>query len=139
GATTSSIVKDFTQGSVTNTTSPSDLAIEGDGFFVLEGAEGDVYSRNGNFTLNSQNMLVNTQGLRVQGYDVDEDFNLITTQLTSLEIPLGDLNVAQQTRNIEMTGALLSIGLPGTRAAVHLSDTLYDFVTGLTATGATTL
>ncbi|MAT16737.1 MAG: flagellar biosynthesis protein FlgE [Planctomyces sp.] len=139
GATTSSIVKDFTQGSVTNSSSPSDLAIEGDGFFVLDGADGDVYSRNGNFTLNSQNILVNAQGLRVQGYGVDEDFNLITTQLTSLEIPLGDLNVAQQTRNIEMSGALLSTGAPGTRAAVHLSDTLYDFSTGLVATGATTL
>ena len=42
GATTSAIVKDFSQGSVTNSTSPSDLAIQGDGFFVMEGISQSV-------------------------------------------------------------------------------------------------
>ncbi|MEZ6046918.1 MAG: flagellar hook-basal body complex protein [Planctomycetaceae bacterium] len=139
GATTSAIVRDFTQGSVTNSTSPSDLAIEGDGFFILEGSDGDVYSRNGNFTLNSQNILVNAQGLRVQGYGVDEDFNLITTQLTSLEIPLGDLNVAQQTRNIEMSGALLPTGELSTDGTILNSIQLQDGTGPSTAVAGTFL
>ncbi|MCA9040974.1 MAG: flagellar hook-basal body complex protein [Planctomycetaceae bacterium] len=138
GATTSAIVRDFTQGSVTNSTSPSDLAIEGDGFFVLEGSDGDVYSRNGNFTLNSDNILVNAQGLRVQGYGVDDDFNLITTQLTSIEIPLGDLNVAQQTQNISMSGALLSTGSAGTQGSIITSEALFESGVGV-ASGTTTL
>jgi flagellar hook protein FlgE len=65
GATSAAISKDFTQGSITNSTSPSDLAIQGDGFFVLAGAEGSVYSRNGNFSLNSTSLLTNAQGLKV--------------------------------------------------------------------------
>ncbi|QDU79121.1 Flagellar hook protein FlgE [Polystyrenella longa] len=139
GATTSTIVRDFTQGSVTNSTSPSDLAIEGDGFFVLEGADGNVFSRNGNFTLNSENLLVNAQGLKIQGYGVDDDFNLIKTQLSDIEIPLGDLNVAQQTQSIEVSGALLPTGTVGSQGSIISTDTLYDATTGLVATGATTL
>src|SRR5262245_52827501 len=61
GAATAAIRKDFTQGSITNSTSPSDLAIQGDGFFILTGSEGDVYSRSGNFSLNSDSKLVNDQ------------------------------------------------------------------------------
>jgi len=138
GATTSAIVKDFSQGSVTNSTSPSDLAIQGDGFFVMDGADGDVYTRNGNFTLNSENLLVNAQGLRVQGYGVDGDFNLVTTQLSDIEIPLGDLNVAQQTRNVEISGALLPTGDPGTQGAIFTSSALTDGG-GPAATAATLL
>ena len=126
GATTASINKDFTQGSITNSTSPSDLAIQGDGLFVLDGADGQVYSRNGNFSLNSNSLLTNTSGLRVQGYGVDSDFNLVTTQLTDVKIPLGELNVAQQTKNISITGALLPTGTLGTQGTRYLSDTLTD-------------
>jgi len=79
GATTAAIAKDFSQGSITNSTSPSDLAIQGDGVFVLEGPQGDVYAQNGNFSLNSNSLLVNPDGLRVQGFGVDQDFKIITT------------------------------------------------------------
>ena len=58
GSTTAAIRRDFSQGAITTSTSPSDLAIEGEGFFVLSGSEGQVYSRNGNFTLNNQSQLV---------------------------------------------------------------------------------
>ncbi len=137
GATVSAISKDFTQGSITNSTSPSDMAIQGDGFFIMEGSEGDVYTRNGNFTLNSNSVLVNAQGLRVQGYGVDSDFNLITTQLVDINIPLGDLNVAQQTSNVAISGALLPTGALGTQGSLLLSDPLGNG--GGAATAATLL
>ena len=124
GATVSAISKDFTQGSITNSTSPSDLAIQGDGFFIMDGAEGNVYTRNGNFSLNSDSKLVNAQGLKVQGYGVDDNFELVKTQLADIEIPLGDLNVAQQTENIAMAGALLPTGDLGTQGSQLLSEAL---------------
>ena len=126
GATSAAIRKDFTQGSVTNSTSPSDLAIQGDGFFVLEASEGNVYSRNGNFTLNSNSVLVSASGAQVQGYAVDDDFNLITTQLSDVTIPLGNLNVAQQTSNISLNGALLPTGDLGTQGTRYLTEQLVD-------------
>ncbi|MBA3313084.1 MAG: flagellar hook-basal body complex protein [Planctomycetota bacterium] len=125
GATVSAIQKDFTQGSVSNSTSPSDLAIQGDGLFILGGTAGNVYARNGNFTLNSQNLLVNAQGLRVQGYGVTDSFELVTTGLTDLRIPLGELSVAERTQNIVMSGALMPTGERGTQGSQHLSEVLY--------------
>src|SRR5688572_18694167 len=58
GGIAAAIQKDFSQGSLTNSTSPSDFAIQGEGFFILSGTQGDFYTRNGNFLLNSNNQLV---------------------------------------------------------------------------------
>lgn len=126
GALSASIRKDFTQGSVTNSTSPSDLAIQGEGFFILDSPDGQVYSRNGNFELNSQSLLTNQSGFKVQGYGVDEDFNLVTTTLTDITVPLGDLNVAQATKNVEIGGALLPTGILGTLGSVMATPALTD-------------
>jgi flagellar hook protein FlgE len=140
GAMVSAIQKDFTQGSVSNSTSPSDLAIQGDGMFVLAGTQGNVFSRNGNFSLNSGNVLVNAQGLRVQGYGVNDTFDLVTTGLTDLTIPLGELNVAEQTRNVVMTGALMPTGEKATQGSQQLSDTLFsDAALTTPATAATAI
>lgn len=102
GATTSAISKDFTQGSLSNSTSASDLAIQGEGFFVMDGSSGRTYTRNGNFLRSSDSYLVNDQGQFVQGYGIDNEFNIVTTQLSPLRIPLGELNVAQRTSQITM-------------------------------------
>lgn len=126
GATTAAIVKDFSPGSITNSKNPSDLAIQGDGFFILNGRDGNVYTRAGNFNLNSEDVLTAANGLRVQGYGVDQDFNLITTQLTDISIPVGDLVVAQQTRNIEMSGALFSAGDIATQGTVLVSNDVFS-------------
>lgn len=108
GASVSAISKDFSQGAVTNTTSPSDLAIQGDGFFVVKNGNADVFTRAGEFTLNASNQLVDPVGQRVQGYGVDEDFNIIRTGLDDLEIPLGSLlDSASQTTEVVLGGALL--------------------------------
>lgn len=140
GALSASIRKDFTQGSVTNSTSPADLAIQGEGFFILDSPDGQVYSRNGNFELNSQSLLTNQSGFKVQGYGVDEDFNLVTTTLTDIEVPLGDLNVAQATKNVEIGGALLPTGTLGTLGTVLASPALTDAGNANAAiTGATLL
>ena len=130
GATTAAISKDFTQGSVTASTSPSDLAIQGDGFFVLDGPTGRVYSRSGNFHLNSQDLLTNPQGLLIQGYTVDDDFNLITTELSNINIPLGDLNVAQQTQDVTIGGALLPTGEVAVGGSVLTSSPLTNTAGG---------
>ncbi len=140
GASVSVISRDFTQGSISNSTSPSDLAIQGSGFFVLNGSNGIVYSRNGNFSLNSQAALVNDQGMFVQGYGVDSDFQLVTTQLSELHVPLGDLHVAQQTSNMALSGALLPTGVLGDRGTIAASEVLRDINNALApVTGATLL
>ena len=132
GATSAAILTDFSQGSVTSSTSPSDLAIQGDGFFIVNGSNGNLYTRAGNFNLSSEDSLVTPEGLRVQGYGVDEDFNLVTTQLADINIPLGDLVVAQQTRNVHIGGAMLSTGDLATQSSILRS------VDSLTAAASST-
>jgi flagellar hook protein FlgE len=139
GASVSVISKDFTQGSVTNSSSPSDLAIQGNGFFILNGPNGRVYSRNGNFSLNSNSNLVNDQGMFVQGYGVDRDFNLVKTQLVPLNIPIGNLNIAQQTTSLSLTGALFPAGALATQGSVSTSEVMTDTSTSAAATGTSLL
>ena len=110
GATTAAIRRDNSQGAITTSTSPSDLAIEGAGFFILSGTQGQAYGRNGNFTLNNESKLVNAEGLRIQGFGIDEAFNIVKTQLSDIDIPLSRLNVAQETTSLLMEGSLLTDG-----------------------------
>jgi flagellar hook protein FlgE len=140
GASVAATETDFTQGSITNTNIPSNLAIQGNGFFILNTPGGDVYTRDGDFSLNANNALVNAQGYGVQGYGVDSNFNLVTTQLQNLTIPLGNLTVAKQTTSLSMSGALLPTGTVATQGAQLLSDTLGDAGnSGADATSSTLL
>jgi flagellar hook protein FlgE len=126
GASIAATEANFTQGSISNTNNPSDLAIQGSGFFVLNTANGSVYTRDGGFTLNANNELVNAQGYAVQGYGVNSAFNLNTSQLSNLTIPLGNLNVAEQTTQVSINGALEPTGTVATQGAQLFSDTLGD-------------
>ena len=140
GSTTAAIRRDFSQGAITTSTSSSDLAIEGEGFFVLSGSDGQIYSRNGNFTLNNQSQLINADGLRVKGYGVDDQFNVVTTQLVNVEIPLGKLNVAQETRNVSVEGSVRTdeAAVIATESEVIRSAPLFDG-TGAAITASTLL
>ncbi len=144
GALNAAIQLDFNQGGITNSTSPSDLAIQGDGFFIVKTAEGNVYTRNGNFGLNSESKLTNAQGFVLQGYGVNDDFSLVNSLLTDIKVPLGDLKVAAETENAAMKGVLFSSGTVATTGGQILSPAYYDQgdVTGTTrdeAEGTTTL
>ena len=58
----------FTPGEVERTQKPTDFAIEGPGFFQVQGEDGNnLYTRNGEFQLNSENTVVTRHGLVVQG------------------------------------------------------------------------
>ena len=58
---------DFSQGPMRHTHNPMDVAIQGEGFFVVDTAEGPRYTRNGSFVLNDQRQLTTVSGELVQG------------------------------------------------------------------------
>ncbi len=63
GTTVSEIGTNFAQGSIKRTGNPTGLALNGSGFFVLQGSEGELqYSRNGDFKLDSEAGLVDANG-----------------------------------------------------------------------------
>lgn len=57
--------RDFTQGALSRTDRPLDLALEGDGFFILETEAGERFTRDGQFTLNALGELTASDGARV--------------------------------------------------------------------------
>lgn len=130
GVTVAEIAPDFTQGTIQVSANPLDLAIQGDGFFMVQGPSGGgqvFYTRNGQFKTNAENELVSITGNRVLGYGVNDEFVVDTNQIVPLTIPFGGSAVAQETNNVNLVGNLLpnSEGVatqPGVIASVILSD-----------------
>jgi flagellar basal-body rod protein FlgG len=58
---------DYAAGPVAQTGNPFDMAIDGDGFFVVNTPDGPAYTRQGNFRLSADGTLVTTDGFPVQG------------------------------------------------------------------------
>jgi flagellar hook protein FlgE len=111
GVRVAGVNQNFRQGTIEISTSPSDLAIQGDGFFQVEGGLGEkLYTRNGIFKLNSANELVTSTGNRLLGFGVDEQFNIQSTALTPLTIPLGNEAVARATSTVTLQGTLTARG-----------------------------
>lgn len=129
GTRVAEITPDFTQGTIEVSANASDLAIQGDGFFIVEGSQGErLYTRNGIFKTNQNNELVTVTGQRVLGYGIDENFQIQTTTLVPLEIPLGSAAVAQATQNVYLEGVMSPSGDVATTAGVIQSTVLGDSI-----------
>ncbi|WP_437227766.1 flagellar hook-basal body protein [Planctomicrobium sp. SH661] len=66
GVNSDKIRTDFSQGAMERTNHPLDMAIQGAGFFVVEGPKGPLYTRNGTFQLDQENRLVTADMLPVR-------------------------------------------------------------------------
>lgn len=127
GVQVAEIAANHNQGTIEISSSPSDLAIQGDGFFIVESSGGErLYSRNGIFKLNADAELVNSSGQRLLGFGVDDVFRLQETNLTPLTIPLGSTSVAKATENVTFEGTLTPLGDVASTAQVIQSARLGD-------------
>lgn len=98
GARTQAVTQNFSQGAVNDTGNQLDLAISGNGLFILEDASGRydaVYTRNGSFKLDKEGYITDQMGNKLQGFNKDgalstPDTNIYQTVLGSLNI--GNLN-----------------------------------------------
>lgn len=141
GTMLSNVQKNFTAGPIETTGLPTDMAIEGAGFFIVRTATGEqAYTRDGSFKLDSEQVLVNANGYQVQGYGVDEDFNIIPGVLGDIEIPLGTLSTARATSTAQFDGNLDASGSIATQGTILMSQVFQDGASGgPAATGATLL
>ncbi len=98
------ISQDFGQGSLETTGIASDLAIEGDGFFILNDSEGTpLYTRDGSFRRSISHELVSpATGFKVQGWNADASFNISTGgALTTISLQVGSQAIAAATEGEE--------------------------------------
>lgn len=105
GVMTASIDTIFTQGNLQSTGVSTDVAIQGNGFFILKNGEESFYTRAGAFGLDSEGTLVNpANGMRVQGWMAEElngEMVLNTAGSTEdLIIPVGTKDPAKATENV---------------------------------------
>src|SRR5262249_40393683 len=90
GVATASIQTNFTQGDLTNSTSPTAAAIQGAGFFVSKtGSGAQVYTRAGDFVIDRNGYLLTPDGNQIQGYAAVNGQIPAGGALTSLRIPIG--------------------------------------------------
>ncbi|UTC75185.1 flagellar hook protein FlgE [Treponema sp. OMZ 792] len=106
GMMVASIDTIFTQGALQTTGVNTDLAIQGNGFFILKDGEKSFYTRAGAFGLDREGTLVNpANGMRVQGWMAEETdgFRLINTsgQTEDLIIPIGQKIDAKATTSVD--------------------------------------
>jgi flagellar hook protein FlgE len=87
GVALNGVQGNFSQGSLSTTSNALDLAIDGNGFFILrDTAGGTFYSRAGQFHLNAQNQIVDPSGFLLQGYQVNSG-GLITASISGVTLP----------------------------------------------------
>jgi flagellar hook protein FlgE len=88
GVRVAAVAQQFTQGSLLATNNAMDVAINGEGFFQLKASSGDLlYSRNGQFKVDSDGFIVNGQNQRLQGYSADQQGTIQTGVRTDLQFP----------------------------------------------------
>ncbi len=108
----------FTQGNIENTGQPTDLAIEGNGFFVVGSGDGNLFTRAGNFRLDAHGQLVTFQGLPVQGFTLNDSdapvgapTDVAVTGASSQPIPT---TLVQLKSNLRADAPVLPGGFDGT-------------------------
>ncbi len=109
GVSIGAIKQEYTQGSLNTTGIATDVALSGDGFFVVNGAvdgvQGNFYTRAGQFNLNKDGYLVNPNGLQVQGYASNGD-GTYSASLSSIQAPTSSIQprsttIATVTANLD--------------------------------------
>lgn len=111
GTKLNAVTQSFSQGAISLTSNPFDVAISGEGFFRMESAGSIVYSRNGQFHLDANGYVVNAGGQRLTGYAADANGNINTAQPQPLRLTVSSIE-ARGTSEVEQGAVLDSRSAP---------------------------
>ncbi|MGC8519341.1 MAG: flagellar hook protein FlgE [Steroidobacteraceae bacterium] len=132
GVATSEIAQQFTQGNINSTSNNLDLALSGNGFFVVSNNGAMSYTRNGAFQVDANGYLVTASGDRVQGFAPLSTGGFNTGGLSDLQLTTSQV-APQATSTANLTLNLPSNATPPTTTPLNPSDpTSYNNTTSLT-------
>jgi flagellar hook protein FlgE len=115
----------FTQGSVSATGVPTDVAIQGTGFFAVQNANGVInYTRAGDFSVDSKNFLVTSEGQQVLGYPAVNGVVNTGAGIAPIQLGAGTISPPTPTANAQLTLNLNAAAVPGTTFSTPV--TIYD-------------
>jgi flagellar hook protein FlgE len=135
GTQLADVAQQFTQGNISTTNNPLDLAINGNGFFVMSRNGAQSYSRDGQFQINQNGFLTNASGYQVLGYQANASGQIVPSAPAPIQIPTAGLPATATTAatlqlnlnsgsNVPATG-VFSITDP-TSYNNSTSETVYD-------------
>lgn len=91
GTQVAAVAQQFTQGDIATTSNPLDVAINGAGFFRTLNAGTVEYTRNGQFKLDKDGYVVNSQGARLTGFQADANGNVAIGAPSAIRLTMGDI------------------------------------------------
>ena len=103
GVSISGVSSDLTQGNIQSSGVPSDVAIQGNGYFVASKGGLIVYTRGGNFSIASNGQLLTADGAAVQGYPAVNGVVNPNSTIGPLTIATGTTNPPKSTGNVQLT------------------------------------
>ncbi|MEW6736401.1 MAG: flagellar hook protein FlgE [Acidobacteriota bacterium] len=127
GVSVASVNRDFSQGNLSSSNSPTNLAIEGNGYFVVKDSAGvQSYTRAGDFILDKDGFLVTPSGQQVQGYAAVNGVVPPDAALTTLQVPIGETIAPRLTSEATLRMNLNAADANGTQfnATVQVFDSL---------------
>jgi flagellar hook protein FlgE len=145
GATVGSVSTNFTEGNTESTGIATNMALQGNGFFIVQNDGSQEYTRAGNFTTNNSGYLVDTNGNYVMGYPAVNGTISPSQALSPLQISNGQLSPANATTEVDVnmnldaaagisaTGTLTISAQPSAGDTVTIGGSTYTFVTALTS------
>ncbi len=114
GTRVSGTATDFTQGSLTTTNASTDMALNGQGFFVVDQGNTQMLTRAGSFQLNGSGNLITSSGENVMGYGAVGNAVNLNGGLVPLTLPISSTQNASATQNLSMTTSLNATAATGT-------------------------
>lgn len=122
GVYTAGLAQSFTEGTVSQTGNPLDVAINGNGFFQLQSDQGVVYSRDGSFQLDNNGHLVDSAGNLVMGFAPSPTGSGASAAGAPQPITINSASIAPSA-----TGKLtLDVNLPSTDKAIDTTKTPFS-------------
>ena len=104
GAQIQTVYTNYSQGGFESSSSSTDLAIQGSGFFIVsdQADATQLYTRNGSFSFDDEGYLVNADGYRVQGSSYNADGLLVGGNLGDIQVDQVTQLGAKQTENVTL-------------------------------------
>jgi flagellar hook protein FlgE len=113
GAQVASIETDFSSGAPNTTGTDTDVALQGNGFFVVNNGGNTLLTRAGNFSLDSHGNLITANGLSVMGFPATDGVVDTNAALVPVHIPVNEVEPPSATTSFGMTATLDSSAAVG--------------------------
>ncbi|WP_324657338.1 flagellar hook protein FlgE [Burkholderia thailandensis] len=131
GTMLASVQQQFSQGTITSSTSSLNVAINGNGFFQMSNNGVLTYSRDGTFQRDKNGYIVNSQGLNLMGYQADKNGVINPAQTVPLQAPTNNIAPTATTKITGQFNLNSQDTVPTNTPFNYTDSTTYNFQTAV--------